>query len=87
MQLEGSWYVSSLIEAGIADKVTVVAFPGVREQKAKQGALVTRISSGFYITRRAWDNPEKESWQSALWRHIRKRISYKILGWKWNYHL
>ena len=36
MQLEGSWYVSSLIEAGIADKVTVVAFPGVREQKVKK---------------------------------------------------
>ena len=59
MQLEGSWYVGSLAEAGMTDKVTVVAFPGVREQKAQKGALITGISTGFYITKRAWDNPEK----------------------------
>lgn len=59
MQLEGSWYVSSLVEAGMTDKVTVVAFPGVKEQKAKKGALITGISSGFYITKRAWDDPQK----------------------------
>lgn len=59
MQLEGSWYVSSLVEAGMTDKVTVVAFPGVKEQKAQKGALITGISSGFYITKKAWENPEK----------------------------
>lgn len=59
MQLEGSWYVSSLVEAGMTEKVKVVAFPGVKEQKARKGALITGISSGFYITKRAWENPKK----------------------------
>lgn len=59
MQLEGSWYVGSLVEAGMTNKVTVITFPGVKEQKAQKGALITGISTGFYITKRAWDNPEK----------------------------
>ena len=66
MQLEGSWYVSSLVEAGMTDKVTVVAFPGVKEQKAQKGALITGISSGFYITKKAWENPGKKRIGSAF---------------------
>lgn len=59
MQLEGSWYASSLSETKMDNNVTVVPFPGVPNQKAKKNALIGGIFSGFYITRRAWNNPKK----------------------------
>lgn len=59
MQLDGSWYVGNIIEAGIADTTAVVPFPGVENQKAKAGAMVGGISSGFYITKKAWEDPDK----------------------------
>ncbi|WP_461809931.1 ABC transporter substrate-binding protein [Faecalimonas sp.] len=59
MQLEGSWYASSLSGTKMDDNVTVVSFPGVPNQKAKKNALIGGIFSGFYITRRAWNNPKK----------------------------
>lgn len=59
MQLEGSWYASSLLDTKLANKITVVPFPGVRDQKAKKGAVIGGVFSGFYITRRAWNNTKK----------------------------
>ncbi len=56
MQLDGSWYAG-----GIEDKenTVVIAFPGVENGKAKPGAMVGGISSGFYITKKAWEDPDK----------------------------
>jgi raffinose/stachyose/melibiose transport system substrate-binding protein len=56
MQLEGSWYAG-----GIPDQknTVVVSFPVIPEGKAPQGSMVGGISSGFYITKKAWEDADK----------------------------
>lgn len=56
MQLDGSWYAGNIEDT---ENTVVIAFPGVPEQKAAAGSLVGGISSGFYITRKAWEDPDK----------------------------
>lgn len=56
MQLDGSWYL-----AGIPDQenTVVVSFPVIPGGKAQPGFMVGGISSGFYITKKAWNDPDK----------------------------
>ena len=56
MQLEGSWYAG-----GIPDQknTVVVSFPVIPEGKTPQGSMVGGISSGFYITKKAWEDVDK----------------------------
>jgi raffinose/stachyose/melibiose transport system substrate-binding protein len=56
MQLDGSWY-----SGGIPDQknTVVVSFPVIPEGKAQPGNMVGGISSGFYITKKAWEDPDK----------------------------
>lgn len=56
MQLDGSWYAASIEDT---ENTVVIAFPGVPEQKAEPNTIVGGISSGFYITRKAWEDPDK----------------------------
>ena len=56
MQLDGSWYAGNITDT---DNTVVIAFPGVPNQKAEANALIGGISSGFYITRKAWADPDK----------------------------
>lgn len=56
MQLDGSWYAGNITDT---DNTVVIAFPGVPNQKATPNALIGGISSGFYITRKAWEDPAK----------------------------
>lgn len=56
MQLEGSWYAGGVTDQ---ENTVVVAFPTIPDGKAPAGALVGGISSGFYITKKAWEDPEK----------------------------
>lgn len=56
MQLDGSWYAGGIEDT---DNTVVIAFPGVENQKAQAGAMVGGISSGFYITKKAWEDPDK----------------------------
>lgn len=59
MQLDGSWYAGGVEEAGNGDTTVVVAFPGVPDQKAEANTIISGMSSGFYITKKAWDDPDK----------------------------
>lgn len=56
MRVDGSWYVR-----GIKDQknTVVVTFPVIPGGKAESGAMVGGISSGFYITKKAWEDPDK----------------------------
>ena len=56
MQLDGSWYTG-----GIPDQrnTVVVTFPVIPEGKAQPGNMVGGISSGFYITKKAWEDADK----------------------------
>ncbi len=56
MQLDGSWYAGNITDT---DNTVVIAFPGVPDQKATPNALIGGISSGFYITKKAWEDPDK----------------------------
>ena len=56
MQLDGSWYAGGIEDT---ENTVVIAFPGVEGQKAQAGAMVGGISSGFYITKKAWEDPDK----------------------------
>lgn len=56
MQLDGSWFANQVIDQ---DQTVVIPFPGIPDQKADPGSMVGGISSGFYITRKAWEDPEK----------------------------
>lgn len=56
MQLDGSWYAGNITDT---DNTVVIAFPGVLDQKAEANSLIGGISSGFYITKKAWDDPDK----------------------------
>ena len=56
MQLSGSWYVADIEDTA---NTVVIAFPGVPEQKAEANTMLAGISTGFYITRKAWDDPLK----------------------------
>lgn len=56
MQLEGSWYCGNIEDT---ENTVVVAFPGVPDQKAEPNTIVGGISTGFYITRKAWEDPDK----------------------------
>lgn len=56
MQLDGSWFAG-----GIPDQynTVVVPFPVIPGGKAPRGSMVGGISSGFYITRKAWTDIDK----------------------------
>jgi len=56
MQLSGSWYVADIEDT---ENTVVIAFPGVPDQKVESHTMLAGISTGFYITRKAWDDPEK----------------------------
>ena len=56
IQLDGSWYAENIEDT---ENTVVIPFPGVPDQKAEAGSLVGGISSGFYITRKAWEDPDK----------------------------
>lgn len=56
MQLDGSWYAGGVTDT---ENTFVIAFPGIEGQNVESGAMVGGISSGFYITKKAWEDPDK----------------------------
>ena len=56
MQLDGSWYAGQIEDM---EGTVVIAFPGVPDQQADAASMIGGVSSGFYITRKAWEDPDK----------------------------
>ena len=56
MQLDGSWYAGGITDQ---ENTIVMPFPTIEGGKSQAGAIVGGISSGFYITKKAWKNPDK----------------------------
>lgn len=56
MQLDGSWYAGGIPDQ---DNTVLVTFPVIPDGKASEGAMVGGISVGFYITKKAWEDPDK----------------------------
>lgn len=56
MQLDGSWYAGGIPDQ---ENTVVCSFPVIPGGKAPAGFMVGGISSGFYITKKAWEDPDK----------------------------
>lgn len=57
MQVEGSWFANGMPQERM-DTVVVLPFPACAPQ-ADPAAFVGGVSMGFYLTRAAWEDPEK----------------------------
>jgi raffinose/stachyose/melibiose transport system substrate-binding protein len=55
MQLDGSWYAGGIPDQ---EQTVIVSFPVIPGGKAPVGSMVGGISSGFYITKKAWEDPD-----------------------------
>lgn len=56
MQFDGSWFANTIPRERM-DRVRVLPVP--RVDGAAGGAVIGGVSMGFYLTRRAWDDPER----------------------------
>lgn len=61
MQLDGSWFLNGVEDT---ENTVVCAFPRWDGAKATEGSAISGYSSGFYITKKAWEDPAKR--QAAL---------------------
>lgn len=60
MIMDGSWRVGGVASDNKnVDEVVIVGFPGVEGGKGTSTDIVSGFSSGFYITKKAWDDPAK----------------------------
>lgn len=57
MQIDGSWFANGIPQESM-DTTLVIPFP-VHSAGADPTAIIGGMSMGFYLTRRAWDDPEK----------------------------
>ena len=55
MQFDGSWFANSIPESGM-DTTAVLPVPPAN---GGGGAVIGGVSMGFYLTRRAWDDPAR----------------------------
>ena len=60
MLIDGSWRAAGVIERGLGDSVVVMPFPAIPGGKGDGTEIIAGFSSGFYITKKAWDDPEKQ---------------------------
>lgn len=56
MQLDGSWFAGGIPDQ---ENTVVLPFPNIPGAKAQEKAMVGGMSSGFYITKKAWEDPDK----------------------------
>ncbi|NLZ82241.1 MAG: extracellular solute-binding protein [Clostridiales bacterium] len=56
MQLDGSWFLGGIPDQ---DNTVLCSFPVIPGGKAEPGFMVGGISSGYYITKKAWKDPDK----------------------------
>ncbi len=56
MQVDGHWYLGGIPDQ---ENTKVVPFPVPDGAKAPANSMIGGVSSGFYITKKAWDDPDK----------------------------
>ena len=79
MILEGNWYLSAITDV---QHTTVIPFPGVPQQNAADRTVVGGMTSGFYITKRAWKDPAR---QKAAVAFVRAHTSQAAVQKYWEY--
>ena len=78
MQLDGSWFANS-IPAESMDTTMLLPMPAYAAD-ADPGAVIGGVSMGFYLTRRAWDDPTKRDAAVALLCYLTSADSLEKLG-------
>lgn len=56
MFIDGNWAIGNMTDQ---DNTVLVPFPGVGNGKKDPSDIIGGFSSGYYITRKAWDDPAK----------------------------
>ncbi len=78
MQLDGSWYAGGIPDQ---DNTVVVSFPVIPGGKAEPGFMVGGLSSGFYITKKAWNDPDK---RDAAVKFVMAHTNSEAVAKYWN---
>lgn len=78
MQLDGSWFANS-IPAESMDTTMMLPMPAYTEASSPT-AVIGGVSMGFYLTRRAWNDPAKRDAAVALLCHLASEDSLARLG-------
>ena len=78
MQLDGSWFANS-IPAESMDTTMMLPMPAYTEASSPT-AVIGGVSMGFYLTRRAWNDPAKRDAAVALLCHLASEGSLARLG-------
>ena len=78
MQLDGSWFANS-IPAESMDTTMMLPMPAYTEASSP-AAVIGGVSMGFYLTRRAWNDPAKRDAAVALLCHLASEDSLARLG-------
>ncbi len=78
MQVDGSWFASS-IPAENMDTTLVMPFPAYAEE-ADGSAIIGGVSMGFYLTRKAWNDPDKREAAVQLLSHLTSEESVATIG-------
>ncbi len=78
MQLDGSWFANGIAEANW-DTTTVMPFPTYAAD-AEPTAFIGGVSMGFYLSRKAWDDPQKRDAAVNLLAYLTKGENGQRLG-------
>lgn len=78
MQLDGSWFANGIAEANW-ETTTVMPFPTYAED-AEPTAFIGGVSMGFYLSRKAWDDPAKRDAAVNLLAYLTKGENGQRLG-------
>ncbi len=78
MQLDGSWFANGIAQENW-DSTTVLPFP-TKDETADPTAIIGGTSMGFYLTRKAWDDPAKRDAAVQLLATLTSDESVERLG-------
>ena len=78
MQIDGSWFANGIPAANM-DTTIVMPFPTYAED-ADKTAFIGGVSMGFYLTRKAWDDPAKRDAAVQLLAHLTNADSATKIG-------
>ncbi|MEA5068526.1 MAG: ABC transporter substrate-binding protein [Christensenellaceae bacterium] len=78
MQLDGSWFANGIAEAGW-NTTAVLPFP-THSPDADPTAFIGGVSMGFYLSRKAWDDPAKRDAAVDLLHHLTTGDNAVALG-------
>lgn len=78
MQIDGSWFANS-IPGESMDTTIVMPMPAYAPQ-ADPNAFVGGVSMGFYLTRRAWEDPQRRDMAVRLLAWFAREENLSLLG-------